>query len=145
MEYIFGWGCDCPPFVFRSSGGQTQYDEEYVFPAFADGVPDAVYPVRGQFDLTGHYTGRRIDMFRWHEERGEHVGRRSVVFDDRREWEQPHPEFLVEDWCYIPPGHPVEPEWEIPEMTKMREAGVPLCPGADWPAWLDDPIPGAEP
>jgi hypothetical protein len=140
VEHTFGWGCDCPPFVFVASDGAAEYEEEFVFPRFAEGVPDAVYPVRGAFDLTGHFTGRWLDMFDWHEERGRQVQPRSVYGDERLAWEELHPEFLVDEWCYAPPSLPADSAWDVEPMTRMRTDGVPLCPGEDWPAWLDEPI-----
>ena len=140
VESTFNWGCDCPPFVFRASDGRTDYEEEYVFPTFAEGIPDAAYVVVGAFDLTGHYTGRWLDMFDWHEERGRHVEQRSLYHDQRLAWEELHPEFLVDGWCYAPPRGPMHSEWVVEPMKEMRDDGVPLCPGESWPAWLDQPI-----
>ncbi|MBI5489035.1 MAG: hypothetical protein HY905_17000 [Deltaproteobacteria bacterium] len=139
VEHTFDWGCDCPPFVFVASDGGADYEEEFVFPTFAEGVPDAVYTVRGAFDLTGHYTGRWLDMFGWYEERGRQVQPRSIYGEERLAWEELHPEFLVDEWCYAPPSLPADSGWDVEPMTRMRTDGVPLCPGEDWPAWLDEP------
>jgi len=77
---------------------------------------------------------------REHEARGRQVQPRSIYNDDRLAWEELHPEFLVDGWCYAPPRQPTDAEWDVEPMTRMRTDGVPLCPGEDWPAWLDEPI-----
>lgn len=79
--------------------------------------------------MAGHYTGRWLDMFAWHGSRDRAVERRSVYHGERRAWEELHPEFLVDGWCYAPPRGLMESEWVVEPMKGMRDDGVPLCPG----------------
>ncbi len=93
-----GWGCDCPPLVFSSADGAAEFAHEFVLPRFAAGLRDATrYDFTGRMVLTGHYSGRMIDMLTWVSDRREN---RRPDADELHYWQVPHPEFIVTSWCY---------------------------------------------
>ena len=130
MESTFAFGCDCPPFVYRGMDSASTA-EEFLFPKIGPATPDpAKYQVPGTFHLTGHFTGRRINMIDWHRDRGEPS---EPPADGREYWLEPHPEFVVEKWCFTPPprrrlGYSSEEWTDIGEtIQQMKKEGVPWC------------------
>jgi hypothetical protein len=127
VESTVGWGCPCPPFVFRQFDDVEGHDV-FVLPVFAPGVPDGgAWYVPGVFRFAGQYTGRGLTLDGWHEQRGEP----SSGYAEDRYRRIGGPEFWVIDWCFRPPRRP--PAWVEEDFAAMRGAGVRLCGGAHWP------------
>lgn len=95
-EYVVysthGFGCDATPFALEP---EARLGELMLAPMFASGVerPEEVIRQPGRYRLTGHYTGRLVDVAHWYQQYygrpgGEGVCRTRV------------PEFIVSAWCF---------------------------------------------
>ncbi|HVH42394.1 MAG TPA: hypothetical protein VM925_08620 [Labilithrix sp.] len=92
MHSTYGFGCIAPPFALKPT---LQLSELMLAPVLASGVahPEETFWQPGRYRLTGHYTGRLIDLAAWYETYyGKPAGEGACGTRV--------PEFIVTGWCY---------------------------------------------
>ena len=117
-----GFGCGCAHFVHHQGSGEAEGVDGFFYPTVAPGVPPiAAWFVSGTFRLRGYFTGRNVTWERWHEEAFQRHEEPAEMQDN-----EPHPEFLVEAWCYDFSDAAAD-ELSRETSKRMRDAGVPEC------------------
>ncbi len=110
-------------FVFLANDIDDHNPDPFFYPRVGPGVlPVAEWKVFGTFRLTGHFTGRQVGWETWHEET---FHRRDPPSEDQDT--DPHPEFLVESWCYDATGVNLTDDFNRETVERMRRERVPQC------------------
>ncbi|WP_143140382.1 hypothetical protein [Nannocystis exedens] len=124
-QTTLGYGCKCAHFTHyrRDADAEAYGAHQFFYPSVAPGVPPiAEWFVFGTFRLTGYFTGRSVGWVEWQAENFDHPEEPTEMQDT-----DPHPEFLVEGWCYDASSVDLTSDFNRETVEKMRAAGVPLC------------------